>query len=279
MHKRSYGQIIVKRWHLIALCVIVSAAAAIILNYAVLTPRFNATAKIAIEVPGGEDAAMSYNQTDYVEIAKSITTVRRAMEKLKMPGGDAKKGYGGREAFLSNTIQFVTTEDNSRLVLKISTQGTNPSTCADRVNKYAEASAETIKDVEAVQDVEIKKIEERYDKATGISEELKAKLAKAGKGSADAARLAEEKRIADDLAAALSEQFKQASFGLRRSNISIEQSPVPVVPFSPDRKKNMMILVLLGLFAGIGIAFLLEEMEDGREAGEDDPNLRIAKKF
>ena len=60
--------------------------------------------------------------------------------------------------------------------------------------------------------------------------------------------------------------------GVGENNISIvDAAHVPLEPYKPSLKKNVAIAVALGLFLGVGLAFLLEALDDslkGREAVE-----------
>jgi len=57
----------------------------------------------------------------------------------------------------------------------------------------------------------------------------------------------------------LSAQLK----GLSAANISIiDKAEVPRKPVSPDRTKNLLMSLLIGLFGGVGLCFLLEYLDD-----------------
>jgi len=57
----------------------------------------------------------------------------------------------------------------------------------------------------------------------------------------------------------LSAQLKDLS----TSNISIiDKADVPQKPFSPDMKKNLLVSLLIGLFGGVGLCFLLDFLDD-----------------
>ena len=68
----------------------------------------------------------------------------------------------------------------------------------------------------------------------------------------------------------LSAQLK----GLSASNISvIDLAEVPRKPISPDRMKNLLVSLLIGLFGGIGLCFLLEYLDDTVKGPEDVERL------
>ncbi len=54
------------------------------------------------------------------------------------------------------------------------------------------------------------------------------------------------------------------------SNIRIvEMAAVPVYPVSPNKKKNVLLSIILGLFGGVGIAFFLEYLDQTIRTEED----------
>jgi capsular exopolysaccharide synthesis family protein len=51
--------------------------------------------------------------------------------------------------------------------------------------------------------------------------------------------------------------------GVGTNNISVvDKAEVPGGPYSPDPRRNLMIAIFLGLFGGIGLAFLFEHLDD-----------------
>jgi len=62
--------------------------------------------------------------------------------------------------------------------------------------------------------------------------------------------------------------------GLKSSNIKIiDRALIPGAPFSPNRKRNMMIGLILGLFMGVGAAFLIEYLDNTIKGPEDAEKL------
>lgn len=58
--------------------------------------------------------------------------------------------------------------------------------------------------------------------------------------------------------------------GLRTSNISIvDRAEVPQGPSSPNKKKNILFAMLLGLVGGLGLAFLVETLDVSVKGPED----------
>jgi polysaccharide biosynthesis transport protein len=72
------------------------------------------------------------------------------------------------------------------------------------------------------------------------------------------------------------------------SNVHIVESarmPVPVVPSSPNKRLNLLLALFLGLFGGIGLAFLMEYLDNSVKTSEDIercaklPTLGIVPEF
>ncbi|HMA54304.1 MAG TPA: polysaccharide biosynthesis tyrosine autokinase, partial [Acidobacteriota bacterium] len=58
--------------------------------------------------------------------------------------------------------------------------------------------------------------------------------------------------------------------GLRTSNIWIvDRAEVPLAPSSPNKRKNMTLGLIIGLFAGLGLALLFENLDNTVKNGED----------
>jgi capsular exopolysaccharide synthesis family protein len=58
--------------------------------------------------------------------------------------------------------------------------------------------------------------------------------------------------------------------GLKISSISIiDKAEVPEAPVSPNKRRNMLIAILLGLFGGIGLCFVLEHMDKSVKGADE----------
>jgi capsular exopolysaccharide synthesis family protein len=58
--------------------------------------------------------------------------------------------------------------------------------------------------------------------------------------------------------------------GLRTSNVWIvDRAKVPIRPSSPRKKLNMVLALMLGLFGGLGLAFLFEHLDSSVKSFED----------
>jgi succinoglycan biosynthesis transport protein ExoP len=70
----------------------------------------------------------------------------------------------------------------------------------------------------------------------------------------------------------LLQRFKEVGVAgaVDANNISIvDKAQVPGAPFKPNHKRNGLLALFLGLFGGIGLAFLFERLDDTVKEGED----------
>ena len=70
----------------------------------------------------------------------------------------------------------------------------------------------------------------------------------------------------------LSQRMKEVGVasGIGTNNISVvDKAEVAGAPYKPNLKKNLMIALVLGLFGGIGLAFLFDHLDDTIKSGAD----------
>jgi len=62
--------------------------------------------------------------------------------------------------------------------------------------------------------------------------------------------------------------------GLKASNISIiDRGEVPKRPVSPNKKRNLLLAFLIGIFGGVGLCFLVENLDNTVKGPEDAEKL------
>jgi succinoglycan biosynthesis transport protein ExoP len=96
-----------------------------------------------------------------------------------------------------------------------------------------------------------------------------------------------KKTLLDSLLRRESETGVEARLkGLRTSNIRVvDRARVPVRPSSPNKKRNLILALLLGLGGGVGLAFLFDFLDNSIKTSEDVerysglPTLGVVPKF
>jgi succinoglycan biosynthesis transport protein ExoP len=96
-----------------------------------------------------------------------------------------------------------------------------------------------------------------------------------------------KKTLLDSLLRRESETGVEARLkGLRTSNIRVvDRARVPVRPSSPNKKRNLILALLLGLGGGVGLAFLFDLLDNSVKTSEDVerygglPTLGVVPKF
>jgi len=96
-----------------------------------------------------------------------------------------------------------------------------------------------------------------------------------------------KKTLLDSLLRRESETGVEARLkGLRTSNIRIvDRARVPVRPSSPNKKRNLILALILGLGGGVGLAFLFDLLDNSVKTSEDVeryaalPTLGVVPKF
>ncbi|MEW6365270.1 MAG: polysaccharide biosynthesis tyrosine autokinase [Acidobacteriota bacterium] len=80
-----------------------------------------------------------------------------------------------------------------------------------------------------------------------------------------------KKRLMEELLTKQSETGISARLrGLRTSNIRVvDRAEVPKVPIGPRTRRNALLSILLGLFAGLGLAFLIEHLDSSVKSTEE----------
>ena len=99
--------------------------------------------------------------------------------------------------------------------------------------------------------------------------------------------ISNKKTLLDSLLRRESETGVEARLkGLRTSNIRVvDRARVPVRPSSPNKKRNLILALLLGLGGGVGLAFLFDFLDNSVKTSEDVeryaglPTLGVVPKF
>jgi|GEM_PF-1789913 len=105
---------------------------------------------------------------------------------------------------------------------------------------------------------------------------IKAKLAVIPSSDTDLERINRELRINEELYSSINRQYEEAKIAL--SNVvsyvsAVDRAVPPVKPISPNEKLNLVLGGFLGLFLGLALAFLIENLDISISTLEDIEHL------
>ncbi len=112
---------------------------------------------------------------------------------------------------------------------------------------------------------EVQALEQRIDVVQGKLEEIPAQ-------EVALARISRELRMQEDLYTTLNKQYEEAKLGVSSmvSFVTVVNRPMPETsPVSPNRRLNMMVGMVLGLFLAVVLVFLLENLDVSISTIED----------
>ncbi len=112
---------------------------------------------------------------------------------------------------------------------------------------------------------EVQSLQQRIDMVESRLEEIPAQ-------EVTLARISRELRLQEDLYTTLNRQHEEAKLGVSSmvSFVTVVQRPAPErTPISPNRRLNMMVGIVLGLFIAVVVVFLLENLDVSISTIED----------
>jgi succinoglycan biosynthesis transport protein ExoP len=146
------------------------------------------------------------------------------------------------------------------------------------IDAEPETRAETVTAVDTVfQDLTVAVAQEKgeyesrkaaFDSLSGSLEEAQAELAKLATLETELSRLERQMEVADSEYTAYRDNLKRSRINealdtAKVSNLAVVQAPTrPVEPSYPNKPMNIGLGILVGLFAGLCLAFLLDYMND-----------------
>lgn len=236
---RDYGRVIARRWKLIAACVAVAIALAVVWTIS-QTPIYTATAEILVKPPLGSatlgGAVQPLNIENERQIAESLPVASLAIRNVEMSGDP--RG-------LLQHVDVTVPKDAD--VLQIHFQHTDP--------KIAQQGAQAF--ATAYFDFSTQRAQDLIDaQAQSVSDQISALH---GPGNA-AGR------------AALQSQLSQITSTPIDAGEVLVDAVVPTSPTSPNLLLNIALAAILGAFVGLIAAFIRERMDDrlrGRADLED----------
>jgi succinoglycan biosynthesis transport protein ExoP len=240
MSLRDYLGVLMRWWWLIVLITLAAGFSAYSLAHRKV-PQYEASATLLYEMqmdvsnPLGGAVYIDPNATE-LDVGSAIAMLAspKVIDMATSRLGDAatKAGYS-----VSGTATTGSTDSSLVNGLMISAVSTSPQLAAAAANTYADVT------------IESRKVEQRarIDKAIAI---VRSSLAGATQGSTDAILLGQRLRDLQIQRGTVGGSFKVVAY-----------ADAPTAPFAPRPKRSGILGIAVGLFAGIGIAFLLEQLD------------------
>ena len=229
---RDFGRVLREQWWLVAVCLLLSAAAAV--AYAETRPRdYQATARLLLQQdnPGSMLAGTPGTYTDPVrqaatdqQLATSGAVASRVAEKLHL---GARAG-----SVLSGTRAGISADSN---VLTITNTGRNPKLAARVANTYAEQYIA----------FRLETTQRRLGKALRILERKVSHSAPA-----------DRRTLRSQLARA-----RLALAGNAADAQIVQSAAVPTATIKPRISKKLVVGLLFGLLLGVGLAVLRDRLD------------------
>ncbi len=255
--------------------------------------------ELRIKVEKSEDARLAYereNQIWQVDEKQDITTQKLA--DLSKAVTDAQTALSEKEALyrmaMSGEVDAIPSVRDSPVIADLEKQKSDLDVAyADASNQYGPnfPKVQRMKDQEAEVDADLAKarkvivdgIREDYNTAQSHVEILQEALDKQKAEANDMAEKLVQYNIlqhdADSnkqLYDGLLQKLKEASItaGLRSSNIRIvDPALVPTSPSRPQKSRNILLAVLVGIVGGIGLAIFREYLDNTVKSPDDIESL------
>ena len=268
MELQQYIQIVLKRWWLIALTTVLAAVAAAGVSYTT-TPIFTATATLMVDTKSDPYEAAYWTNLNAQATAgayavQATSPVVAARTASRMPGSmTAEEVQGAVSA----------TQVAESGMIELSARHPNPAVAYALVDNLSEAFIAHIAAQEA--DRYAGAIDEIESQITELEEEiteLRISIAAFGDAGslapiarAEMARLQTQANNDQTRLTVLLNSAEQFRLAIARASgsISVFQPPMlPIAPTSPRPLRNIGLATVVGGMVGVGIAFLLDYLDD-----------------
>lgn len=269
---RRFGRVVWRWLWLIALAALIAAGAAFLAS-TLSTPVYEASTALLIR-EGQKEAGLDYNS-----ILISERLARTYSQMLKdTPVLDetiARMGLAMTEEELAGMITVENVRDTLLINLKVRSR--DPVLAAGIANTVVEVFAEQRAQIGSAAyaramynlDQEMQQLQTQIQ---ACQEELDAERARSGPNSAEAARLetlvAQYRSTYADLLRSY-EEMRVAEAGESEGLILTKPAKVPTVPILPRKGLNTALAGALGALVGLGVAFLIEHLDDTVKTEED----------
>ncbi len=279
---RAYLVILRRRWRWIVGTALVALAATLALSLQE-DPRYRATAELLIRSQAPE-AVLDDPSPVAVDAGRALNNEIGILESGSVRDAVRETYEGPLDV---GTVSATASSDRSDIV-RVSASGTDPDAVAELANTYVATFVEfrrrqridELLAAGAEIQILIDRLEPEIAAVRAPLDEAEAALAE---DPEDEAARAERDRVADRIAAELAPLESQQNFnrqqledleliaGLTRTGGAqvLTEAVPPASPVSPEPTRNAITSVVLGLMAGVGLAFAREYLDESIRTVED----------
>jgi len=261
---RDYLSVLRRRRGIIALAVVVVVAVTLIASF-LQTPVYEATAEVLIQTSGSSN--LFNPSTAQPDAARALQTQIQVLNS--QPVRDAVKKQLGRAPNVS--VAEVAQTD----IIEVKAQSTDPKQAATVANAYANAYIK-FRQTQAVNDL-LAAAAQIQAKVADLQKQIDALNVQLTAGTpADQALARQNLGPQRDALVTQQSAFKQQLDQLQVNGALqtggaqlVTPATAPSSPIKPRPKRNAVIAVAVGLIFGIGVAFLLEYLDDSIKTKDD----------
>jgi capsular exopolysaccharide synthesis family protein len=281
---RDYINVVLRRKNVIILFFITIVLAVTVGSF-LMTPIYRAKTTIFIDLENPNVLTSSgileiqsqnyYSYKEYYQSQKEILTSLPIVQKVFDDFGLINlPGYSGAKEPVKRFLKSIKVEPvrDTRLV-ELYVENPDPVLAAKMANRIAEIYVRRNQYYISKNELlnllknEYLKLEGKLSEYTKIYKEAHPEMIRLRKEIAEVVDKIEKEKKADfDQDYNAVEEllnYKYALEGLKANNISVlAPAEVPIVPVKPKKLINMMLAVLIGLFGGIGLAFIFDYLDD-----------------
>ena len=273
---RDYLQVLRRRKFIIALSVAVVLAIALILSYT-QTPKYAGVAKLLLK-QGTTQSLFDTGSQQYVDPVRSVQT------EIEVIGTEPVQDLVRKKIGSAPLVQVSPVGQTDLITIRATS--TDPNRAALVANTYAgayldfrrkQAVDELSSASEEVQS-KITDIQGQIDSLGSTTANLPACVdtkttpdACSQRAAADATVTARRTTLISQLGLfqqKLDQLQVDSSLSLGSAQL-VTPASTPAVPFAPTPKRNAVLAIVLGLLLGVGLAFLVEYLDDSIKAKED----------
>ncbi len=242
------------------------------------------TQKILADLAAATKAAADHQMLSLVPDNSAIADERSQNVKRKIDAEkrieDIEKKIGDATENLKKLLTKYTEEQRDVIaaraqIAELETQKAQVKKEADEKNKIEDAKLEANAEREILTNLraQLSSAQQRLSRANSLFDQAAAKSNVEGVKETKLTTLKNELKSNHDLLDAYTQRQKEQELALssgRPNNISVQNHAVtPGGPIGPQRGRNILVALLLSLAAGIGLAFLLDYLDDSVRTSDD----------